>query len=167
MLARVSPSASTWTERRANGCPRLEFHDRDETLADTEEQMKTEQAAPASIGEYIAGFPPDVRRALEEVRATIRETVPEAEETISYGIPTFRLDGTYLIYFAGYRAHLSLYPAPLGVPEFEAEMAVYGSGKGTAKLPLNRPMPLDLVRRIVQYRAGQNRERAASKGRTR
>jgi uncharacterized protein YdhG (YjbR/CyaY superfamily) len=145
----------------------LEFHDRDETLADTEEQMKTEQAAPASIGEYIAGFPPDVRRALEEVRATIRETVPEAEETISYGIPTFRLDGTYLVYFAGYRAHLSLYPAPLGVPEFEAEMAVYGSGKGTAKLPLNRPMPLDLVRRIVQYRAGQNRERAASKGKTR
>ena len=126
--------------------------------------MKTEQAAPATIDEYIAGLPPDTRRALEGVRAAIRETVPEAEETISYGIPTFKLNGTHVIYFAGYKSHLSLYPAPLGAPEFAAEMAEYGSGKGTVKFPLNRPIPMDLVRRIVEYRAAENRARAAAKG---
>jgi uncharacterized protein YdhG (YjbR/CyaY superfamily) len=118
--------------------------------------MNTEDTAPRSIDEYIAGFPTDVQEILQKVRSTIREAAPDAEETISYKIPTFTLKGRYLIYFAGYKKHISLYPAPIGVAEFRAELAPYQSGKGTAKFPLAKPIPHDLIARIVKFRAREN-----------
>lgn len=125
--------------------------------------MKTEQAAPATIDEYIAGFPPDVQAILQQIRATIREAAPDTEEAISYRIPTFNLNGRYLIYFAGFKSHVSVYPAPLGAAELADEVAVYGSGKGTMKFPLNKPIPFDLIRRVVELRRKESL--AAGKGR--
>lgn len=124
--------------------------------------MKTEQAAPGTIDDYIAGFPPGTRDVLEKIRATIREAAPDAEEAISYRIPTFRLNGRYMIYFAGFKEHVSVYPAPMGAAEFADDMAVYGSGKGTVKFPLDKPIPLDLIRRIVEFRIEENQARAAA-----
>jgi uncharacterized protein YdhG (YjbR/CyaY superfamily) len=114
--------------------------------------MKAAQQAHASIDDYITGFPADVQPILQSIRATIRDAAPDAEETISYQIPTFRLNGTYLIYFAGFKKHVSVYPAPVGNAEFAEEMAIYGSGKGTAKFPLDRPIPFDLITRMVKFR---------------
>ncbi|HEX5869693.1 MAG TPA: DUF1801 domain-containing protein [Longimicrobium sp.] len=125
--------------------------------------MTTDRTVPGSIDEYIAGFPAEVQRVLQEIRATIREAAPDAEEAISYGIPTFNLKGRYLIYFAGFKKHVSVYPAPMGVAEFADEMSIYGSGKGTMKFPLGKPVPLDFVRRIVEFRAKENLARAAAK----
>lgn len=113
--------------------------------------------APASIDEYIAGFPDDVQPVLRQVRATIRDAAPDARETISYQIPTFVLDGRPLIYFAGFKKHVSVYPAPVGSAEFADEMAVYGSGRGTAKFPLNRPIPFDFIHRLVEFRLREAR----------
>ena len=119
---------------------------------------------PKTIDEYIAGFPPDVQELLQKVRATIQKAAPEAEETISYKIPTFNLNGRYLIYFAGYKKHISLYPAPIGNPEFAEEIAPYESGKGTLKFPLDGPIPFRLITRIVKFRAKENSRRAGAKG---
>jgi uncharacterized protein YdhG (YjbR/CyaY superfamily) len=119
----------------------------------------------ASIDEYIAGFPDDVQRVLQQVRTTIRAAAPDAEEAISYGIPTFRLHGTYLIYFAGFKKHVSVYPAPVANPRFAEEMAIYGSGKGTAKFPLDKPIPFDLITRMVQFRITETLARVEAKRR--
>lgn len=125
--------------------------------------MTTDRAAPAGIDDYIAGFPAETQEVLQQVRTTIREAAPEAEETISYGMPTFRLNGTYLVYFAGYKKHVSVYPAPVGNAEFAEEMAVYGSGKGTAKFPLDRPIPFGLITRLVEFRITETLARAEAK----
>jgi len=122
--------------------------------------MESRSKPPRSIDEYIAGFPDEVQGLLQEVRGVIRETAPEAEETISYGIPTFTLNGRYLIYFAAYKTHLSLYPAPVGVQEFEADMAAYRSGRGTLRFPYDRPVPFELIRRIVKFRVKESKVRA-------
>lgn len=129
--------------------------------------MKTEQAAPETIDAYIAGFPPDVQEILRQIRATIREAAPDTEEAISYRIPTFNLNGRYLIYFAGFKHHVSVYPAPMGAAEFADEMAVYGSGKGTMKFPLNEPIPFDLIRRIVEFRRKESLAAGVGKGKKR
>lgn len=113
-----------------------------------------------SIDEYIAEFPPDTQQALEELRALIRETAPDATETISYAIPTFDLNGKHLVHFAGYAKHIGLYPTPSGLVEFAEELEPYKSGKGSAQFPLGQPMPTDLVRRIVEFRVGENRGKA-------
>lgn len=113
--------------------------------------METKRTAIKDIDDYIAGFPPDVQAILQEVRGTIREAAPAAEETISYQMPTFKLAGKYLVYFAAYKKHISLYPAPLGIAEFEEELAVYGSGKGTLKFSLDKPIPYELITNVVNY----------------
>ena len=114
--------------------------------------------AAASVDEYIAAFPPDTRRVLEELRALIRGTVPELTERISYAMPTFELDGHYLVYFAGWKKHIALYPATAGMAkEFGEELEPYWSGKGTLQLPLSRPLPADLIRRIVAFRRDEMR----------
>ena len=118
--------------------------------------MSTKPRTPRSVDEYIAGFPHEVQDLLQQIRAAIREAAPEAGETISYGIPTFTLNGRYLIYFAAYKKHLSLYPAPSGIPEFEADLAAYQAGKGTLQFPYGQPIPFDLIRRIVKFRAREN-----------
>ncbi|MEW6401361.1 MAG: DUF1801 domain-containing protein [Chloroflexota bacterium] len=119
---------------------------------------------PSTIDEYIAGFPADVEAILEKFRATIHKAAPEAKETISYKIPTFTLNGHYLIYFAAYKNHISVYPAPMGAPEFKEELAKYGSGRGTLKFPLDKPIPVGLIRKLVKYRIRENETKAAAKG---
>ncbi len=123
----------------------------------------TEKPAPASsIDAYISGFPPEVQAILEKIRAMIKSAAPQAEETISYQIPTFLLNGRYLIYFAAYKKHVSLYPAPHGVPEFNEALARYGAGKGTLKFPFDQPIPYDLIERVIQYRLRENQSRTAA-----
>lgn len=108
---------------------------------------------PKSVDEYIAGFPAETQKALKLIRATIRKAAPEAEETISYAIPAYKLDGKVLIYFAGYKNHASVYPAPRGKDEFKKELAAYKGGKGTVQFPLDKPIATDLIKRIVRFRA--------------
>lgn len=106
-----------------------------------------------SIDAYIAEFPAEVQAALQQVRAAIRSIVPDAEETIRYAIPTFRYKGRNLVHFAGFTNHIGLYATPSGHKAFEAELSKYKQGKGSVQFPLNQPMPLDLIERIVHFRA--------------
>jgi uncharacterized protein YdhG (YjbR/CyaY superfamily) len=108
-----------------------------------------------SIDEYIAGFPPETRAMLEEMRAIIRQAAPDATETISYAIPTFDLNG-HLVHFAGFKSHVSFFPTGQGVAAFQAEFALYKGGKGTVQFPLGTPLPTDLIRRVVEFRVAQN-----------
>lgn len=105
-----------------------------------------------TIDEYFNTFPEDVQEKLENIRKIIRNIAPDAEETIRYGMPTFNLDGKYLIYFAGWKNHISLYPVSANDKAFQEELTPYLSGKGTAKFQINKPIPYDLVEKIVGYR---------------
>ena len=96
--------------------------------------MRTDQAAPKNIDEYIAGFPDAVQEILQKIRMTIREAAPDAEETIMYGMPTFTLKGN-LVHFAAFKKHIGFYPAPTGIEEFRNELPVYEGGKGSVRFP--------------------------------
>lgn len=109
-----------------------------------------------NMDEYIAGFPKETQQVLEQVRAVIKREAPDAEETISYAIPAFNLNKHNLIYFAGYKNHISLYPVPKGSETFEKEISKYKSGKGTMQFPLDKPLPLNLVTKIVKNRIKEN-----------
>jgi uncharacterized protein YdhG (YjbR/CyaY superfamily) len=122
--------------------------------------MKTTKAE--NIDEYIAGFPKDVRKKLEEMRATIRNAAPDAEEAISYAIPTYKLNGN-LVHFAAFKDHIGFYPAPRGIEAFKKELAAYKGGKGTVQFPLDHPLPVDLIRRIVKFRVKDNLESKKAK----
>ena len=115
-----------------------------------------------TIDEYIAVFPADVQVRLADMRTTIRDAAPEAEEAISYQMPTFRLQGN-LVHFAGYKGHIGFYPAPSGIQAFKEELAVYKGAKGSVQFPLDQPLPLDLVRRITQFRVAENLAKAEAK----
>ena len=128
-----------------------------------EDRMKTNQEEPRDIDEYIAGHPPYVQEMLEKVRRTIRKAAPGAEEKISYKIPTFTLKGNYLIYFAAYKRHIAIYPAPRGVEAFKEELSLYEGGKGTVRFPYDKPIPFALITRIVKYRVKVNLQRAEEK----
>ena len=108
------------------------------------------------MDEYIQAFPGDVQSILEKIRQTIRKTAPEAVETISYQIPTFKLHGKYLVYFAAFKNHIGVYPIPSGTKSFEKELSPYIRGKGTVRFPLNKPVPYDLVNKIVRFRVKEN-----------
>ena len=118
---------------------------------------------PNSIDEYIAGFPKETQKILEQIRATIRKAAPEAGETISYAIPTFTFKGRHLIYFAGYKNHISVYPAPRGNEAFKKVLSDYKGGKGTVQFPLDKLIPLDLITKIVKFRINENLEKAEKK----
>jgi len=105
-----------------------------------------------TIDEYIETFPKDVQPILEKVRQTIRNAAPKAVEAISYQMPTFKLNGKGLVYFAGYKSHIGFYPIPSGVEAFKKELSKYKQGKGSVQFPLAEPVPYDLVKRIVQFR---------------
>ena len=111
-----------------------------------------ERVKAGSIDEYIAGFPAEVQQVLQSLRDLIKVTAPDATETISYGIPTFDLNGKHLVHFAGYARHIGLYPTPSGTEMFAEELEPYKRGKGSVQLPLGQPMPTDLIRRIVEFR---------------
>jgi len=113
---------------------------------------------PKDIDEYISAFSPEVQSILESIRATIRETAPDARETISYGMPAFRLEGI-LVYFAAFRKHIGFYPPVKGDDRLLKAVAPYAGPKGNLRFPLDRPMPLALIERIVKLSV--KRDRAA------
>ncbi|MEY4530526.1 MAG: hypothetical protein RLZZ156_1247 [Deinococcota bacterium] len=121
------------------------------------------QPAHKNISAYIAAFPAEVQLILENIRSLIIEVAPEAEETISYQMPTFKLYGHYLVYFAAFKKHIGLYPMPDGIVEFKEELKQYQSGKGSVQFSLNQPIPYDLIRKIVLFRAQENRRKAKKK----
>jgi uncharacterized protein YdhG (YjbR/CyaY superfamily) len=116
-----------------------------------------------TIDEYIAGFPPTIQAILQQVRATIKNTAPEATEAISYGMPAFNLYNSYLVYFAAFKSHIGFYPTPVGMEAFKEDLKPYKTGKGSVQFPLDQPMPLDLITKIVEYRILDNQEKAAKK----
>ncbi len=124
--------------------------------------MKAKEAAPQTIDEYIANFPPDIQEILEKIRATIRATAPEATEAISYQMPTFKLNGN-LVHFAAFKKHIGFYPTPSGTAKFQKEIAGYQAAKGSIQFPLDEPIPYDLITKIVKFRVKENVARAKEK----
>jgi len=127
--------------------------------------MKTDRTMPRHIDDYIAGFPRKIQSTLDRVRTAIRAALPKAEETISYRIPTYKLNGRYVIYFAGWKEYYSLYPAGHRlVAAFKDELAPYEvNGKGTIRFPLSEPVPMKLIANIAKFRAKEAAEREAPK----
>ncbi|MFO7546452.1 MAG: YdeI/OmpD-associated family protein [Trueperaceae bacterium] len=125
----------------------------------------TQGESPSPIDAYVETFDGAVRMALEELRDLLREALPGATETISYGIPTFDLNGKHVVHFAGYTQHVGLYPTPSGMKAFDAELARYARGKGSARFPLSEPLPVDLIRRIAAFRLDEVTAAGASKPR--
>jgi uncharacterized protein YdhG (YjbR/CyaY superfamily) len=115
-----------------------------------------------SIDEYIATFPEEVQKILAELRATIRASAPDAEERISYQMPTFALKGN-LVHFAAFKKHIGFYPTPSGIQAFKHELSVYESAKGSVKFPIDKPLPLELISKIVQFRVTENLRNAEIK----
>ena len=124
--------------------------------------MKPDRSTPQSVDEYIAGFPPEVQEILQQVRTTISEAAPDAEEAIKYRIPTFTLEGN-LVHFGAFKKHIGFYPTPSGLEQFKDELAGYEGSKGAVRFPLDKPVPYDLIRAIVKFRVKENLERAAAK----
>jgi uncharacterized protein YdhG (YjbR/CyaY superfamily) len=125
--------------------------------------MKADQTAPKTIDDYIAGYPQDIQAILQKIRVTIKKAAPDAEETINYGVPTFTLKGN-LVHFAAAKKHIGFYPTPTGIEKFKNELSVYEGAKGSVQFPLDKPMPLSLISKIVKFRVKENLERAAAKG---
>ena len=110
---------------------------------------------PASVDDYLAAQPEPVRAVLQDIRAVVHDVLPQATERISYGMPTFDLDGATIVHIAGWSQHVSIYPTPGSPPALVAELAPYSSGRGTTKLVLKDGVDLDLVRRIVEALAAE------------
>ncbi|MBC8003876.1 MAG: DUF1801 domain-containing protein [Verrucomicrobia bacterium] len=115
-----------------------------------------------NIDEYIARCTEAVQPTLHELRETIRKAAPEAQETINYQMPTFTLKGN-LVHFAAFQKHIGLYPAPSGIDQFRDELSKYELSKGTIRFPINEPLPLELISRIVQFRVQENLQKAEAK----
>lgn len=109
-----------------------------------------------SVEEYIKTFPKDVQLLLDKIRLTIRETAPESVEIISYGMPAYKINGKPLVYFAGFKNHIGFYALPTGHKKFSEELSNYKQGKGSVQFPLNKPIPFDLIKRIVEFRLKEN-----------
>lgn len=124
--------------------------------------MKNEAGLPRNIDEYIAGFPADIQVILGKIRSTIRDAAPDAVETISYAMPTFYLDGN-LVHFAAHPKHIGFYPTPSGIEKFMDEISKYKWAKGSVQFPLEKPIPYDLIGRIVSFRVQENLEKARDK----
>jgi uncharacterized protein YdhG (YjbR/CyaY superfamily) len=118
--------------------------------------MATSKSQFKTMDEYIAKFPKNVRDVLEELRRVIRESAPEAEEAISYGMPTFKLNGN-LVHFAAWKNHVGFYPGGSSAIEaFKKELSPFKQSKGTVQFPIDKPIPFDLVKKIVKFRVKQN-----------
>ncbi len=124
--------------------------------------MENKKAGFTSIDEYIATFPEAIQERLREMRATIKAAAPDATEKISYQMPTFFLKGN-LVHFAAFKNHIGFYPTPQGIEAFKDELSVYEGAKGSVQFPLDQPLPLELVSRIVHYRAAENLKKSAKK----
>jgi len=115
-----------------------------------------------TIDDYIAGYPKDIQTTLEKIRTAIRKAAPKAEETIKYGMPTFTLNGN-LIFFAAFKNHIGFYPIPQGIDAFKKELSIYKQGKGSVQFPIDKPMPLALISKIVKFRVKKNTKKAKTK----
>ena len=115
---------------------------------------------PNTVDEYIARFPEAIQEQLQLIRQTIKKAAPNAQETIKYAMPTFTLNGN-LVYFAGFNNHIGFYGTPRGNAALQKELSAYKQGKGSIQFPLSQPMPLDLIARMVKFRAEENWEKVA------
>jgi len=124
--------------------------------------MENKKAGPNSIDEYIASFPEETQKILQELRAAIKAAAPGAQEKISYQMPAFAQKGI-LVYFAAWKNHIGFYPTSSGTQAFKQELSVYKSSKGSVKFPLDKPLPLDLISNIVRFRVAENLKKAEEK----
>lgn len=127
--------------------------------------MNEARSIVTSVDAYIAGFPEHIQALLQSVRDTVRAAAPEAEERIAYQMPTYSQHGN-LVHFAAFKNHIGFYPAPSGIEAFAQELARYEGAKGSIRFPLDEPLPLDLIRRVVEYRLAENTAKAAAKKKT-
>ncbi|MBM3821433.1 MAG: hypothetical protein FJ404_00860 [Verrucomicrobia bacterium] len=118
--------------------------------------------SPSSIDEYIAGFPPAVQKSLRKLRTLVREVAPEAEEVLKYRIPTFVL-GRNLVHFTAFERHIGFYPTPSAIEAFKTELKDFVHAKGSVQFPLSKPIPLDLVKAMIQFCVKEVREHAAKR----
>lgn len=125
--------------------------------------MKTSRPQFTSVDQYIGSFPNDVQKVLMQLRKTIRKELPDAEEVISYNIPTYKMNGKYVIYFAGFAHHVSLYPLLTVPAAFRKKLAPYLSGRGTVRFSLDEPLPMNLVKDIVTLNLKANLQRTGKK----
>ncbi len=121
--------------------------------------MDTDKITFTTVDEYIEQFPTEIREKLQQIRAVIKEAAPEATEKIGYQMPAFYLNGS-LVYFAAFKHHIGFYPAPRGIEVFKEELSQYKGAKGSVQFPLDKPLPLDLISRIVKFRVAENMKKA-------
>src|SRR6202142_1214448 len=126
--------------------------------------MDSRKAGPGSIDEYIAAFPQEIQKILQELTATIKAAAPKAYEKISYQMPAFDLKGN-LVWFAAYKNHIGFYPMPSGIQAFKKEFSVYEGSKGAIRFPIDKPLPLKLVSKVVKFRVAENLKKAETKSR--
>jgi len=124
--------------------------------------MESNKVGFISIDEYIATFPEEIQKILEELQATIKASAPDAEEKISYQMPTFALKGN-LVHFAAWKNHIGFYPTPSGTQAFKHELSIYEGAKGSVKFPIEKPLPLELISKIVKFRVAENLKNAEIK----
>ena len=117
--------------------------------------MQDKKSAPTTIDQYVEGFPPEIQVILSKLRAAVKKAAPQATEKISYQMPAFHFNGN-LVYFAAFKNHIGFFPTSSGVAAFQKELAKYATSKGTVHFPLDKPLPLDLVKRIVKFRVKEN-----------
>ena len=117
---------------------------------------------PADTNQYIPTFPKETQQLLQQVRTTIKKAAPKAEEVISYGMPGFKLNGM-LVWFAGYKNHIGFYPKPSAIEAFKKELSVYKYAKGSIQFPLDKPLPVALITKMVKFRVAENRQKAELK----
>lgn len=122
--------------------------------------MEVNNNSYLSIDEYISKFSPDIQEKLRKLRKVIKEAAPDAEEKISYRMPTFSLHGN-LVHFAAFEKHIGFYPAPSGIEAFKEELSEYKTSKGAIQFPIDKPLPYDLISRIVKFRVAENVQKAA------
>ncbi len=120
--------------------------------------MLASKNPPKTIDEYIALYPEEVQKLLQKLRETIHETAPEATEAMAYGIPTFKLNGN-LVHFGGFKNHIGFFPGAEGIEVFSKELTGYVQSKGTVQFPLDKPIPYDIVKKIVKFRVSQQLEK--------
>jgi uncharacterized protein YdhG (YjbR/CyaY superfamily) len=130
------------------------------------ELMESREAGLKSIDEYIAAFPEEIQKKLQKLRATIKTSAPDAEERISYQIPTFFLNGN-LVHFAAYKKHIGFYPTSSAIRVFKQELSIYEGGKGTVRFPIDKLLPLKLIGKIVKFRVAENQKKAEIRSRKR
>ena len=124
--------------------------------------MKSQASSITTIDEYIAAFPKGTQKLLREMRATIKSAAPQATEKISYQMPTFHLNGN-LVHFAAFKNHIGFYPTPSGIETFKKELSKYAGSKGAVQFPIDKPLPLTLVKKIVKFRVLENSKKTLKK----